>query len=357
MRVLPVALAVSAALHTAAIAYVRTRPVAKPVAKQLVTIETIQVLPPEPPPTEVALLDDHTVATPGVEASPSRPTTKDRRRVVTTSRAVVETPPPVKIDTPPPKRSSLMTMRHPKIETGPSSDFVTRFLDRSGPPIIDQSAAGISERLNNPNWVANATPDELTAERVKLMQRREEVANAELKPDGAGTKSEHQTFRVKVNPDGTVKSIKDKANWQQKSVLSAEFDVSDMMMRRQGIDPYASYKLKVLDETRDQRVEIGKRYRTQQLAQSRQHMQKNLARLVATARDVAALKQGVFELWDDCAETGSDELVVAGRAAREYVIGFVRSRLPKDGADAFTVAELARFNKQRKSQAIFAPYE
>jgi len=356
MRVLPIAFAVSAAVHSGAIAYVQTHPAKKAPTKRLVTIEPIQIVPPDPPPTEVTLLDDHTVVAKGPGASPAGNKKAGRHIVATTSRPTVETTPPPPIDRPPPPRNSLMAMRHPTIENGPSAAFMNRFLERS-PPIIDQSADGITERLNNRNWVANATPDELTAERVKLAERREEAANAELKPDGTGTKSDHKTFKIRVNADGTVKRIEDKANWQQKGLFFAEFDVSDMMMRRQGIDPYSSYKRKILDETREQRVEVGKRYRTQQLAQSRQFMQKNLERLIATAQDVAALKQGLFELWDDCAETGSDELIAGGRAARQHALGFIRSRLPADGADAFTQAELARFNKRRKSQAIFAPYE
>jgi hypothetical protein len=113
----------------------------------------------------------------------------------------------------------------------------------------------------------------------------------------------------------------------------------------------------VLDETRDERVAIGNRYRKQQLAQSKQLVQRNLDRLWASTSDLAARKQGLFELWDDCAETGSEELVAGGTAARTHVIGFIRSKLPAGSTDAFTQTELVHFNKQRKSRATFAPYE
>jgi hypothetical protein len=39
------------------------------------------------------------------------------------------------------------------------------------------------------------------------------------------------------------------------------------------------------------------------------------------------------------------------------VLGFIRSKLPAGTTEAFTAAELAHFNKQRKSQTAFAPYE
>lgn len=174
--------------------------------------------------------------------------------------------------------------------------------------------------------------------------------SGELHPDGQGMKSEHKTFTMKVAPDGTV-DIHDKANWQQKSLFHAEFDVTDALMRSHGQDPYASYKMKVLDETREERVEMGKQYRTQQLARSREIMNKNIARLVGSTTDVEELKQGLFELWDDCAETGSDELVVAGRAAREQVIAYIRGKIP----NAYSAADLTRLNKLRRSQLPFAP--
>ena len=101
---------------------------------------------------------------------------------------------------------------------------------------------------------------------------------------------------------------------------------------------------------------MGKQHRTQQLAQSRQHVHKNLEWLWANTTDLAARNQGLFDLWDDCAETGTDELVAGGRSAREYVIGFIRSKLPSGGATAFSANDLARLNGQRKSQATFAPY-
>jgi hypothetical protein len=117
------------------------------------------------------------------------------------------------------------------------------------------------------------------------------------------------------------------------------------------MDPYAAYKMKVLDETREERVEMGKRYRTQQLARSREIMNRNISRLVGSTTDTDVLKQGLFELWDDCAESGSDELVVAGKAARQQVIAYIRGKLP----DAYSAEDLERLNKVRKSQLPFAP--
>lgn len=357
MRLLPAALAISAAVHGVAIAWVESRPVNHQESKLVArpTIEITEVVPspatPEPAPMTVALLDDHTVVTaPHVRGVGPRRNLPAKQVAATVSPASETTlAPEVK-----PPHSSLMTMRQPTIERGPSADFMSHFLANSQPRPEPNTIETTEGHLGNQRWIDNASSDQVLAERERLVAQRDDAANAELKPDGAGKKAEHQTFKVKVAPDGTV-DIHDKANVQRHG-LHLEFDVTDAMMRRHGIDPYSSYKMKVLDETREERVAMGAQYRTQQLAQSRQYMQKNLERLVASVTDPASLKQGLFELWDDCAETGSDELVVGGKAARQQLIGFIRAKLPAGSSDAFTVAEIERLNSHRRSRSEFAPY-
>jgi hypothetical protein len=355
MRLLPAALAISAAVHGAAIAWVETRPVKheEPTLVASPTVEITEVVPPPAEPMTVALLDDNSVA-PAQHVRSTGPQRPVPRQVT----AGVSQPAPEATFAPPatePPKSSLMTMRQPTIERGPSDDFMTRFLASSQPRPEPNTIETTEGHLGNQRWIDNASSDQVLAERAKLVAQREAAENAELKPDGAGKKAEHQTFKVKVAPDGTV-DIKDKANVQRHG-FHLEFDVTDAMMRRHGIDPYASYKKKVLDETREERVAMGAQFRTQQLAQSRQFMQNNLERLVASVTDPASLKQGLFELWDDCAETGSDELVAGGKAARQQLIGFIRARLPAGTPDAFTVAELERLNRHRRSRSAFAPYD
>jgi hypothetical protein len=83
-------------------------------------------------------------------------------------------------------------------------------------------------------------------------------------------------------------------------------------------------------------------------------MNANLVRLWATTQDVAARKQGLLELWDECAETGDADLVEGGKAARAMVEQWIQVKLT--GADRFTTDELARFNAHRRSRATFDPY-
>ncbi len=139
-------------------------------------------------------------------------------------------------------------------------------------------------------------------------------------------------------------------------IVSGGFDITDALMRNKGIDPYASKKLEYLDSTRDQRVQIGNRHRQKQLAQAAVIMKSNLDRVWSLPTPLAR-REALFELWDECAETGSEELVAAGREARTLVIGVLRSRLPAASADAFTAAEIAAFNRRKQSKAAFAPYE
>jgi hypothetical protein len=139
-------------------------------------------------------------------------------------------------------------------------------------------------------------------------------------------------------------------------IVRGGFDITDAFMRNKGIDPYASRKLEYLDSTRDQRVQIGNRYRQKQLDQAAVMMKGNLDR-VWSLHSQAERREALFELWDECAETGSDELVTAGREARKLLIGTIRAKLPAGSADAFSAAEIAAFNKTKQSKATFAPYD
>jgi hypothetical protein len=140
-------------------------------------------------------------------------------------------------------------------------------------------------------------------------------------------------------------------------VLGGGFEVTDWLMRRHGQDPYAARKLAVLDATRDERVAIGKRHRTAELARTPEIVHRQLEVLWAGTTDLAARKQGLFELWDDCVETGDPEVVAAAGSARRMIIGFLRAHLPAGSPDAYTPAELAALARTRRSQAAFAPYE
>jgi len=362
------ALWVSLAVHAGVIAWVQgrdTTPPPPPPRPQATIVEIVPA-PIEAQPTDVVLLPDDSVAVPAPVPGPaaSRVAHASSNRPLGPKVETSTTVLPPTGEPPTTQRNPLMTMRRldePRLK-GPSGDFMDAFMKNSRPPApsdnpttrLEEGIAAIESNLKNPRWVANAAAEELDAARFDKLAMKDELNNRELQPDGTGRKAEHKQFRVKVAADGSA-TIHDKPNVQRQG-LGATFDVTDALMRNKGIDPYSAYKRKVLDETREERVAMGKQHRTQQLAQSTIHMQKNLERLWSMTTDATVRKRGLFELWDECAETGTEELVAGGHSAREYIVGFIRSKYPAGSAGAYTVAELAKFNRQRRSRSEFAPY-
>jgi hypothetical protein len=90
------------------------------------------------------------------------------------------------------------------------------------------------------------------------------------------------------------------------------------------------------------------------------------------APSIAARKRGIFEVWDGlearmpplrhAVPAGVVERVTSLRRAaiehaREVVVLFVRARLPRGSAQAYTTGELRAFNRTRKGVVPFSPYE
>lgn len=223
----------------------------------------------------------------------------------------------------------------------------------------------------------------------------EETGQLTENKDGTYTKND-SVFVATVNPDGTVrfedkpnlrvrfalpsrKAIKKQlAKWAEDPwsvggkthseddeedtgfvipIIAGGFDLTDAMERLAGNDPYSSKKLKFLDETREERVEIGRKHRAEQLDKSEWYILDHAERLWARDDYTIAEKRAlVFELWDDCAETGDDKLVEAATRARQALINWIAVKLPAGSADAFTADELRKLNRGRHSTAKFAPY-
>ncbi len=253
-------------------------------------------------------------------------------------------------------RSPFMTMRRRDLRELPD-DFVGDFLAHSKPPAevpdlpgarIDAEIADIRDRLKHARDGAD-----LSGDRARLVALNEARSHVELRRNRDGTYSTtKRAFAAKVDRDGTI-HIHDRPNVQFEGP-GLSFDVTDAMMRRHGIDPYSSAKLRLMDRTRDQRVAIGQEYRREQLSHSAELMQANVQRAWTMTSDLHARKQGLFELWDECAETGEPEVIAGGDAARDYVIRFIQVKLT--GANAYTPDELGRLNAGRHSKAVFAPY-
>ena len=335
----PLSVTISAAVHLAAVAWVGIREPSREDRAPEVVMTTIEVVQrtAEPKGVDVRVLDEPAIAqhepSPATPAKPVRP----RRDTAATSVAVstgastgIETPGTEPAPTGP--RSKYFDMR--------GGDRPDLSLPRGRFDALDRPPAGTAPVAEVP-------------------------ASGQLESAAGGRKKSNQdVFVARVERDGSVK-LTDTKNLQVEfsanpaRLLSGRFDINDYLMRRSKNDPYASRKLKFLDDTRDERVALGKQWRQQQLKQTAQIMRKNLQRAWAASADIAAKKRALFELWDEIIEPdGSDELLAeASRTARRAVIGFIRARLPHDSEHAFTASELVAFNSRKQSRARFAPYE
>jgi len=259
-----------------------------------------------------------------------------------------------------------MTMRPPRITAGLSAKFQDDLLahQRPLPPpppppntaahAGDDQIAALEARLSDRGYRAIASADEIANRELDLESLARDRHDLTLKPVGRGRFHNHEeSFDVDIAPDGSV-AIHD-APLIKFEGLMIRFDVTDMIMRARGEDPYARAKLHFLDRTRDERAELGRRNRAELLSRSLVQVRAQIDRLWAVTPDPAGRREGLFELWDDCAEVGDAELVAGAVAARRFVIGVIRGRLR--GTDAYTDDELARLNARRRSTGRFAPYD
>jgi len=402
VRKLPLGVVLSAAVHTAVVAWLATRvptpslaaehpattpieivTVDKPAAPSAPAVAIDVVLADEPPaPTAVIAPRPHAapVPPPLAPASPVNPIESNHPATaaitvpgVPGAGSAGETAPDQ-----PPVRSTLMAMRrgdvprpvlpggrwddldHVPRGTTPEKDLATGILHESG---------GGTYRSDQGVFVGKVSPDGS----VKITDSPNLNVHLALptpKSIGRGVTSWYNSDKGPSGAEGDTSLAKqiqatsgsttdadDRSKTVIIPVLAGGFDTTDWLMRRHGQDPYASKKLAFLDSTRDERVQIGNKHRAEQLKHATQLVQRNLDALWAKTLDPDARKRALLELWDECAETGDPSLVEAGQAARRLVIGFVRSHLPAGSAAAFTPAELAAFARARRSQAAFQPYE
>jgi hypothetical protein len=338
---LPLYLTISAAAHLAIAAVVEFDP---PPRKPEVAVTTVEIVAAAPPPAAVPPVAVQRFEEPKPTPSITKRSTKvaPRAAVAATSHVTtggtgtaIDTGPTGTPGTEPGQRSKYLDMRR-----GTRADLTLPAIRDD----LDRAPAG-------------------TAPQVGVAPSGELESAA-----GGRKKSDQNVFTAKVERDGSVK-LKDKRNlsaelsWNPAKLLSGRFDITDYMMRKTKNDPYASRKLKFLDDTRDERVELGKKWRAEQLQQTAMIMKRNLAFAWNASADPAARKQALFELWDEIVEPKSaddqiDEVLVeASRAARKAVVGFIRGHLPAGTPSAYSTAELVAFNAKKQSAATFAPYE
>jgi hypothetical protein len=415
MRKLPLGVMISTGVHAVALVWASThvlgrRPPPEPPVATLIEIVAVDrpaappPLPsPEPPPLDVALLDDPAPRTPPPGTNPSRapvpppitaappPAPGPAAVISTTAGAAAGSAVPPGPETAPPSRptSSLLGMRHgdtprPVLPVGhwdaidhvprgttPEHDLSTGILHDAGggaarsdqgPFIGNVAADGTVKLTDQPNLSVHVALPSPRAIGNGLSAWYNSDKTPGQDDDGGPATPLAKSFQASSGAttnrgDRTQPNSNDTKPTVIVPIIGGGFDVSDWLMRNHGIDPYAAKKLAFLDSTRDERVQRGNRFRADQLAHATQLMKRNLDALWAASLDLATRKRALFELWDECAETGDPGLVEGAQDARRLVIGFIRARLPASGPDAFTADELAALARIRQSKAAFRPYD
>ena len=383
-------LAISATVHAVAIAWASTYITERPDLTLLpppTTVEIIEVpaaLPPVPDvaPVDVAFLDESASAAIPEIAAPkvTRPRGRDRMPVVPGGEEITsgQPSPEVAAATGPIVRNPYMDMRRPGAPKVALPTFEWDPDMAPGPPPPPDPTTGQLRDSGNGTHKSDQGPFVAKVGRdgsVKLKDKKNfniRFALPSPKQFGrmigdwyedpnksVGTLPPDHIEKQPALNNGESSSADKKADHGDVAsvpIVAGGFDVSDAFMRNHGQDPYASKKLKFLDSTRDERVQIGLKHRSEQLAKASEIMRGNLEQVWRSVGDPAARRQALFELWDEVAETGSSEMVAAGIQARSLVIGWIRSRLPAGTVDAYGTDELARLNAKRTSKTPFAPY-
>ena len=139
--------------------------------------------------------------------------------------------------------------------------------------------------------------------------------------------------------------------------ISGRFDLNNLTERLAGNDPYAYEKRKIAEATFEDRLclarEAARRRQQEGLFNLNEHLEW-LRHLPGLTRP--QLREVVFDLWDECMDTGTDGEPNLGAAARAGILAFIRRVFPPGTADAYTPAELVALNERRTSRNPFDPY-
>lgn len=414
MRNLRLAGAISAGVHAVAVALLlvrssatrRPEPPAPPALIEVVTVD-----PAPGPPRDVDPLDVQLIAPPEEPpaAEPPRPAAppRDRHSEPTPPRAAPATPPAARIDAAhvtgettaptaappadavaaPPRQPGILAMRRgevPRVALPAGRWDDLDHAPRGTSPEARPRSSGELHEAGGGTYTSDQKVFDATVRRdgtVELHDARNLNVHLALptpkslgralagwyESDKGASGKEGDTAmgkQIQVSagatvqaPDPTGSQPEDQTTTVIIPVLAGGFDITDWLMRNHKLDPYDRRKLTFLDATRDERVAIGKRGRAEQLAMTPQIVLRSLEAMWAATDDLAARKRALFELWDDCVETGEPAVVEAAAAARRMIIGFLRARLPAGSRGAYTAAEIAALARTQHSHAVFQPYE
>jgi hypothetical protein len=177
---------------------------------------------------------------------------------------------------------------------------------------------------------------------------------------GGGYAWKDTTFEMKIARDGTV-AFDDESpikHRMDRGIGSFQFDLNDALIGAAGSDPYAYEKRKALHATKELRAELAEAACRERLASAVRDVRPRLERIWAR-KDISLelKKKKIFEIWDDCDEEGSPDVVRATVQIRAAVFDFVFENLPREGVFAFSDRDIERLNRDKRSKTEFRPYE
>ncbi|HUS68973.1 MAG TPA: hypothetical protein VMZ28_30765 [Kofleriaceae bacterium] len=136
------------------------------------------------------------------------------------------------------------------------------------------------------------------------------------------------------------------------------FDVSDQIMRANGDDPYVSEKLRIMDETFEERMAVRRQYDAMIMRRALDDLPRYLAAVWSYPGWSPTVRRRIlFALWDEAAEDGSELVRAGGEEARQTIEAFIAAHLPAGSPDAYPGRELAELNRLRTTRVAFAPYD
>ncbi|MDX2090866.1 MAG: hypothetical protein SFX73_23605 [Kofleriaceae bacterium] len=331
----------------------------------LPSLPNMKVAPPtEPESIDVIILDEPEVRTAVLEPPTTAPVPRAKPRMTEPA------PSPPSTDAAPSPGPTAPAIPGAAPTEAPRSAFAMRAPSEA--PGVDVALP----RLPEGELPAPSAPT-VSALRDPLGATPRGASTDELARQRDGTyRSKHDNFTANVDKDGRVRfqdrsSVRpgagidseagargvDPSIRQDNSIgsggVGGSMDVTEMVMRGKGYDPHAQEKLAFLDRTREQRASMAQERRTSQLSKSAVLMRRTLDEMWASTRDPAQRKETLFELWDECAETGDPEMVTGAVQARAEIMAFIRKRL--HGPHAYTREEIAQLNARKKSKATFSP--
>ena len=198
-------------------------------------------------------------------------------------------------------------------------------------------------------------PLEMRVPTLRISPRR---PPSELTPDGNGRfRVEEGPFTAHVERDGRV-AFDDKKSigFELPNLVTGRFELTDLAMRAAGQDPYSSRKMDLLDRTRAERMQLAAAETSSNLRDALARTPPALDRIWRGPGTATERRRLLFTLWDECAETGSAEVLATARAVRATIVAFIRRRLPRGSRAAYPDAELEALNARRTSRQRFDPY-